>query len=135
MAQAIHESGWLERMPGNNWFGIKNTDRFPGCQYQVTHEFMNGTWEKESLAFEVYPTLEDCFIDHARLITGGFNAQKPNIYAPAFAKFLKSKDSIQFLRDISKYYATDRLYASKLINLLQNKEIMLALAEARAEST
>lgn len=130
-AQCILESGWLRVAPGNNCFGIKNTDRFVGEQYTITKEWINGEWKIKRLAFEVYPTLEDCFTDHAYLITGGFPGAKRNCYAPAFATYQATHDLGQFITGISKYYATDPEYDAKITRLVCDRRVIVAIEEAR----
>jgi flagellum-specific peptidoglycan hydrolase FlgJ len=130
-AQCILESGWLEVAPGNNCFGIKNTDRFPGSQYVLTKEYLNGEWIRTPLEFETYPRLEDCFEDHARLITGGFNPARPNVYAPAFRAYLLSRDLEAFVRGIARHYATDPGYPDKLIAIYNQVAVRDALERAR----
>jgi len=130
-AQCILESGWLKACPGNNCFGIKDTDRYPGSQYVLTKEYINGEWVTQTLLFEVYPSLTDCFVDHARLITGGFYANKPNCYSVAFKQYLVDKDVDKYIRGISKYYATDPTYADQIISLAHSQSVTNAIQQAR----
>jgi flagellum-specific peptidoglycan hydrolase FlgJ len=130
-AQALLESSWLARMPGNNCFGIKNSDRFPSSRYTVTHEFINGTWEQKTHSFEVYPTLEDCFTDHAKLITGGFTTDKPNCYAPGFEEYRKDKNLMKWVNNMAIHYATDPYYSTKLFAIMQGMEFKSILKETR----
>jgi flagellum-specific peptidoglycan hydrolase FlgJ len=101
VAQCILESGWLKVAPGNNCFGIKDTDRYPGAQYLLTKEYINGEWQTLRLAFEAYPTLADCFTDHARLITGGFIPSRKNCYGAAFEAYKLDGDLDKFIRGIA----------------------------------
>jgi len=132
-AQCILETGWLQHYPkdSNNVFGIKDTDRYPGAVYVFTKEFENGEWRTLKLAFESYPTLADCFIDHGRLITGGFNHNKPNCYSPAYNLFRVDRDVEAFARRISAHYATDPAYAGKIVSLMNRDDVAEAIATAR----
>lgn len=125
VAQCIIESFWLERMPGNNCFGIKDTDRYPGNQYLLTREYIKGTWQKQLLAFEIYPTLADCFADHARLLTG----KKP--YAKAWTQYREDKDLGALILGVASVYATDPGYAATLFRLLAMSMVQMALKEGR----
>jgi flagellum-specific peptidoglycan hydrolase FlgJ len=69
-AQCIVESAWLKVAPGNNAFGIKSRAS-ADCQYCLTKEYVNGEWQKQKLAFAVYPDLAACFVAHAHLIQRG----------------------------------------------------------------
>jgi flagellum-specific peptidoglycan hydrolase FlgJ len=131
VAQCILESGWLKVAPGNNCFGIKDTDRYPGAQYLFTKEYANGEWQTLKLAFEAYPTLADCFTDHARLITGGFIPPKKNCYGAAFEAYKLDGDLDKFIRGIAKYYATAPTYADQIIQLAHAEYVVDAVAAAR----
>lgn len=131
-AQCILETGWLQHYPDNNCFGIKDTDRYPGAVYVFTKEFENGEWKTLKLAFESYPTLADCFIDHGRLITGGFVCGHPNCYYPAYNHYLVDRDVEAFARRISAHYATDPAYAGKIVSLMNREDLADAIAAARA---
>jgi flagellum-specific peptidoglycan hydrolase FlgJ len=123
-AQCILESGWLERDPGNNCFGIKATDRHPGVQYTLTKEYLNGEWETKRLAFEVYPTLVDCFSDHARLI-------KVGCYAPVWHRYQQDHDLPALIAGVASRYATDPAYAPKILKLAMGPLVTSAIIEAR----
>ena len=125
-AQCILESKWLERSPGNNCFGIKATDS--NESYQVTKEFLNGEWKEQVAAFEAYPTLQDCFIAHGRLLTEG----KP--YADAFEQYREdpNHDLDTLIGAVARRYATDPEYASAVMELAHGPHVIAAIAGARA---
>lgn len=131
VAQCILESSWLEVAPNNNCFGIKNTDRFPGVQYQVTREYLDGSWKSKILAFEVYPTLKDCFVDHGFLITGGFKTSDKNCYYPAFEELARTGNIIKYVDNISHFYATDPHYAESVKEIMSLKVVIDAIHDAR----
>ena len=123
-AQAIFESSWGTRAPGNNMFGIKNTDRYPGCQYCITREFLNGTWQQMPLAFEVYPTLAACFSDHARLIQGG-------PYKVAWKRYQADHSLDGLIAGIGPIYASDPLYSVQIKVLAHGPHVAAAIVAAR----
>jgi flagellum-specific peptidoglycan hydrolase FlgJ len=127
-AQCILESGWLEHAPGNNCFGIKDTDRFPGVQYKMTEEWRNGKLEDSREAFEVYPDLSDCFTDHANLLTGN------PAYSVAWEVYLRGGSVLDLIQGISTRYATDKKYPSKIARLARQCNVREALEAARAEA-
>ena len=128
-AQCILESGWLAHAPRNNCFGIKDTDRYPGSQYLMTK---GRAWKTERAAFEVYDSLEDCFEDHAKLITGGFG-EKPNAYAPAFRQYQLTKNLEDFITEIAPIYAEDSEYESKIMELIRHPTVIDAIKQAREQ--
>lgn len=125
VAQAVWESGWGSRMPGNNCFGIKPDHHGSGVQYFVSNEFINGAWRKESEAFEKYDTLADCFNDHARLITQGAP------YQEAWERFLQDGDVDGVAARVSKVYGTDPQYAEHMLNMMHSQAVSQAVAAAR----
>jgi flagellum-specific peptidoglycan hydrolase FlgJ len=127
-AQAALESGWLQSAPGNNCFGIKDTDRYPGAQYKFTKELLNGEWKILKLTFEVYPTLADCFIDHARLVTS-----ETNCYAEAWRRYRLDHDLDAYIDGVAKHYATDDGYAEKVKEAAHGRRIAEAIAAERVK--
>ena len=125
LGQAILESGWGESSltkEGNAYFGIKCTpggDNGPlasGCLRKVTRECRpDGSCFSVTAYFRAYRTAADSFKDHGRLLRT--NAR----YAPAFA-YTNNPD--QFIREVAKAgYATDPVYASKIITLMQRYDL------------
>jgi flagellum-specific peptidoglycan hydrolase FlgJ len=131
-AQCVWESGWLQHMPPNscNCFGIKDTDRFPGAVYVYTTEWMAGKLTPARAAFEVYPTLDACFVDHALLITGG--SEMNNLYAPAWGLYCQDHNRDSWFRSISTIYAPGNLaYSELVLATSKSQEIQEAVAIAR----
>jgi flagellum-specific peptidoglycan hydrolase FlgJ len=135
-AQCIIESDWLTVCPGNNCFGIKATDT--NCTYCLTKEYLNGKWSSPTLAFEAYPALSDCFAAHARLLQGG-------VYAAAWKAYRADMPGVSsavadaavldaYITGISKHYATDPDYASKIITLAHGPHVGAAIAAARGQA-
>lgn len=130
-AQCALESGWLQHSPGNNCFGIKDTDRRAGAQYVYTKEYINGSYKTLKLAFEIYDSLADCFIDHALLITGGFTPAERNCYHAHFDMYQRDGNLEDFIAGISAHYATAKAYAQSIKTLARQTDIVEAIAEAR----
>ena len=129
-AQCIVESSWLTVCPGNNCFGIKATDT--NCTYCLTKEYLNGEWSSPTLAFEAYPALSDCFAAHARLLQGG-------VYKSAWEAYEDPAQSPsdrldRYIAAISKHYATDPDYASKIITLAHGPHVTAAIQAARGQA-
>lgn len=128
LSQAIFESGWGARMPHNNCFGIKTDGHGCGKQAILTHEFLNGKWLEESLDFEAYRTLADCFADHSRLLINGAP------YQQAWTAFQMDHDVDSFIRGVAAKYATDPSYADKIIGEAHSGTVTMALAAARLKA-
>ena len=126
-AQCIFESGWLKVAPGNNCFGIKDTDRLPGSQYFLTKEYINGQWHQQRLAFEVYPSLAACFEDHGGLLASG----KP--YREAFKVYQSDKDLKKLCYAVASRYATAPTYGDMIWQMATSTNLTAALAAARKE--
>lgn len=125
VAQCILESDWLLRAPGNNAFGIKATDS--NAQYQLTKEYIDGSYVTQTAAFETYPTLMDGFIAHARLLTDG----KP--YAAAWEHYRDDPkhDLDTLIGSVARRYATDPKYTINVIALAHGPNVTAAIARAR----
>ena len=126
LSQAIFESAWGSRSPGNNCFGIKCDAHGSGVQYVLTHEYLNGQWKEMPLAFEKYATLTDCFSDHARLIQQG-------VYAPAWAQYQKDRDLDAFIKGVAVHYANDPGYYTEIYAEANSDTVKNALSVARSE--
>lgn len=126
VAQAILESCWGTAAPGHNVFGIKATDS--NATYQVTKEYLDGTWVTETDRFESYHTLADCFIAHGFLLTDG----KP--YRDAWQQYREDPqhDLDTLIGGISRRYATDPEYAQEIMKLSKGPHVTAAIAVARA---
>jgi len=125
LAQWRLESGNGEHTPGNNGFGIKNTDRYPGSQYLWTTEHWDGKDVRVQQEFEVYPSIEECFKDHALLITA--NA----VYQSAFSRFKQDRDLAGLVIRVAWRYATARDYAERVWEIITAPDMKAAIAAAR----
>lgn len=111
-AQWALESGWGNHQPQNNCFGIKS---YPGCagtQQLKTQEWINGKLLWVMREFATFPTLEDCFNYHGRLITQGQSYQK------AWSDYVRTMDLHQLILGVAPIYATDPQYTLKLLELV-----------------
>lgn len=149
-AQCCLESGWLERCPGNNPFGIKahaNTS----TQLIQTKEFFT---DSEAAAFKArgnrieldldrngqpvivngkkrytvwdkfaaYPSLEAAFLDYANLLKTG------KYFQPSWIAFQEHQDRNRYISEMAKAYATDPEYASKVRQIIDGKRLSSAFA-------
>ena len=139
LAQWAVESGWGQHCPGNNPFGITFSSSSPASQLLWTHECVankdvpawqrshpelrvssttgDKSWIEIQRKFAAYPTLEDAFEDHARLLTQG----KP--YAEAWAAHSHDANPFQFISEIAPIYASDPNYATTLLNVIAKNEL------------
>jgi flagellum-specific peptidoglycan hydrolase FlgJ len=151
-AQAILESGWLDKAPQNNCFGIKAHALVEGRQLLTTTEWfteqeaaafvalgdqreaelvdppqVSGTRKKYRVKdwFAAYPDLTACFTDHARVL------QSP-VYAPAWTRYRADGDLEAFIRGVAAHYATAPTYADSILQFVQNSHVAAAIAASRS---
>lgn len=120
VAQAILESGWGESelaREANNFFGIKAEhlgDPESYCELP-TAEYEHGQRVMINADFERYPTVRDCFEDHAALLSQAAR------YAPAMA--VKS-NAAQFAQQLQVCgYSTSPTYAASLTQLMDEFDL------------
>ena len=127
LAQAALESRWGESgltLRSNNFFGIKADSTWKGAlDNATTKEFVMGQYITIKSNFRVYNNALESFNDHAKFLKK-FNRYKSLFELPitdykSWANGLKAAG-----------YATDPLYASKLINMIQQYVVMKYDAEA-----
>ena len=107
LAQAALESGWGKHAPGNNFFGIKDSDRVNfGVQTKMTTEYKNGSKVKTSAKFETFPNAFECFKFHGELLKA------------RFPKAFRYTDPVDFIKSVQHdhgyVYATDPHYVEKI---------------------
>lgn len=121
LAQAALESGWgLSGLTvrSNNFFGIKADSSWTGERDSAsTKEFVNGGYITIQSNFRKYKTAQEGFNDHAKFLLK-FNRYKSLFLLPA-GDYKGWANGLQ-----SAGYATDPLYASKLINMIQQYNLM-----------
>ena len=149
LAQAILESYWGARKPGNNCFGIKYVAKrhaeYQECETieilrredmrtgdQILAELQDGRVKVRRMErFATFPSLADCFTDHNWIISHGHS------YRAAWQRYLNDAPVdregavIALMRRVAQVYATDSDYFSKLIRIISMPEVRDALAEAR----
>ncbi len=110
VAQAALESRWGESElshRANNYFGIKAHGKHPFVEMR-TSEFVGGCEQNTGARFAVYADMRQCFADRDRLICTSA------LYAEALAR---SGTPERFARALAKRWASDPLYAEKLLNI------------------
>lgn len=122
LAQAALESGWgkheirhADDSPSYNLFGIKAGANWKGDVVEkVTTEYVNGAPQKVVEKFRAYNSYAEGFSDYANLLLDN----------PRYAKVLKSTDAATFANGLQRAgYATDPLYAEKLIRILNSETL------------
>ncbi|MEP4556063.1 flagellar assembly peptidoglycan hydrolase FlgJ [Cobetia amphilecti] len=117
LAQAALETGWGERrihtdagVDSHNLFGIKTGSSWQGDSTTVlTTEYRDGRRMRLEDSFRVYPDQASALRDHAALLTG----------AQRYAHVTQSPDAQSAARALQEAgYATDPLYAEKLISIM-----------------
>ncbi len=108
IAQAILETGWGKHRIGdaNNFFGVKGKG-LAGSVIVSTLEEVNGEYVTIKGEFRKYNTINESFIDNAKVITEKISGAMQYKDDPKkFVEYLEGK------------YATDSQYAEKLINIM-----------------
>ena len=110
VAQAALESNWgnsqLSR-DAHNYFGIKAHGSLPWIELP-THEAKNGALVRTVARFARYDSMEACFADRQRILT------HVAVYAEERACV---HDPEAFIRALARHWATDPLYAEKLLRI------------------
>ncbi|MEY2334368.1 flagellar assembly peptidoglycan hydrolase FlgJ [Acidithiobacillus ferrianus] len=108
IAQAALETGWGSHVAGNNLFGIKETDGWPGPWVRsVTHEFADGVNQVETAAFRAYGSVTASVQNYVHVLLDSPRYQSAlgqGSNVAAFAAALQRGG-----------YASDPQYASKLV--------------------
>jgi len=105
LAQSALETGWGSAMPGHNVFGIKALDGQPG-NARPTHEMIDGVLTAQTAVFRAYPSTQASVDDYVGQIRSGFQGAVGQTTVGGFAQALQRAG-----------YATDPLYAAKIVNL------------------
>lgn len=122
LAQAALESGWgkheirhADNSPSYNLFGIKAGANWKGDVVEkVTTEYINGAPQKVIEKFRAYSSYAEGFSDYANLLLDN----------PRYANVLKSTDAATFANGLQRAgYATDPMYAEKLIRILNSETL------------
>lgn len=113
IAQAALESGWGERAPGNNLFGIKADSAWKGKTVSFpTTEYIRGVKTALVLTFRAYPDWLSSMVDHAAFFRSNVR------YQACFAETTGEG----WARAVAKAgYATDPHYADVLIAVMRGR--------------
>ena len=106
LVQAALETGWGQKVVGNNLYGIKNLSTLPGSVEFETHEFENGEFVKVVDSFQSYESTLESMIGYISFI------RTNERYASAWVLRHDPERYFEALQEAG--YATDRLYAWKL---------------------
>lgn len=137
LAQAALESGWAKKAPGNNFFGIKDTDGVNGNEQLVeTSEYLKTDKAK-------FPKIISIVFDAAKKLykyrvlayfrkyndaEEAFNQHAEHFYKnKRYAEALKVKsDPYRFIEEIAKAgYATSPTYADLLKGVARRIEALI----------
>lgn len=115
LAQAALESGWGERAPGNNLFGIKPGPKWKGATVDIdTHEFIKGVRVAVKCAFRAYASWGDCIKDRASFFLDN----------PRYKKCFLERTGQGWARAAAAAgYATDPNYALTLISIMEGRKL------------
>jgi len=80
IAQAIFESAWGTKAPGNNLYGIQAFNWHGATVMESTHEYVHGVDTPEQEKFRAYPSPAESIADHAAFLA---NNGKPTRYLAA----------------------------------------------------
>ena len=126
VAHAALESGWGRSEPrrpdgtsSHNLFGIKAGTGWTGPTVEAsTTEYVNGQAETRTERFRVYGSYREAFVDYANLLSN----------SPRYAGVLDAVDGTDFAKSLQQSgYATDPMYADKLVRILNGKTLRDAL--------
>lgn len=127
LGHAALESGWGQRQiqgadgsPSYNLFGIKAGGSWKGATVEVpTTEYVNGMAQKVTGKFRAYGSYAEAFQDYAETLRASGR------YASVFSE---GADASGFARGLQQGgYATDPMYASKLMRILNGETLRQAL--------
>ena len=118
LAQAAIESAWGESRlakSGNNLFGIKADSRWDGDILTLnTKEFIKGQWVVIPAQWRKYVSWQESIDDHSR-----FLRQNPRYQSCFLCQTVEA-----FARALVKAgYATDPVYAEKLLSLISQHKL------------
>lgn len=124
LVQAAVESDFA-RSPigGYNLFGIKGAGP-AGTVELKTREVIKGKNHTVSAGFAKYHNFYEAASSHGQLFTNGY-------YDKAMEQYARDKDSLKFIDNIAKIYATDPHYAQALKNRIAEYDLLDLVAQAR----
>ncbi|MDR3212985.1 MAG: flagellar assembly peptidoglycan hydrolase FlgJ [Azoarcus sp.] len=128
VAQAALETGWGAKQPKNadgtpshNLFNIKAGRGWdgPSTAHRAVAEYGGDGWTRQKASFRSYSSYAEAFADYAKLLTD----------SPRYASVLGKEDAAAFAQGLqSAGYATDPMYADKLVRIIGGNTLRSALA-------
>lgn len=128
LAQAALETGWGKRevrtgdgSSSYNLFNIKAGKSWDGARVSTeTTEYVNGKAIRETAQFRAYGSYSEAFADYARMLKNN----------PRYANAIQQgSDAVGFARGLqSGGYATDPMYADKILRVLNSNAFRSGLA-------
>ncbi len=112
IAQSAQETGWGVHVTDNAYFGIKGKSPSGDSTTFTTHEVVNGKSVKIDDSFRAYKDIDEAADDYGR-----FLAENPR-YDGCFLYKDKPEKFVAALAAAG--YATDPLYATKLLNIIRH---------------
>lgn len=121
LAQAALETGWGKSVVGNNLFGIKASgEKSPywngDTVTATTSEYRNGAYVPSVAQFRRYASLGDSIKDHTYFLQQNRRYKNAGVFSAS-----NPEEQAQALQRAG--YATDSLYASKLINIINSHNL------------
>lgn len=115
IAQAAVESGWGERVIGNNLFGIKATPDWMGKVVSfLTHEYEGGQLKQVVATFREYASWADSIADHTLFLR----------HNPRYAKAFLCDNPECFVQALSTAgYSTNPEYAKLLTEIITTHKL------------
>lgn len=115
LAQSALESGWGEKAPGNNLFGIRADKSWKGTTVDFpTHEVIKGVRTPCIGKFRAYPDWQGSFDDHAAFL----------LRNPRYLPVLAAKTPEDACTQLQKCgYSTDPNYAKTLISIITHHNL------------
>jgi len=133
IAQAALETGWgnaVQKLPNGrssyNLFNIKAGADWRGQKLSVNSlEYIDGVARKERSAFRVYDSYAQSFADYVNFIKS----------SPRYAQALNvAEDPQAYATELQQAgYATDPIYAEKVMNILQRNVVNAPVTEYMLE--
>ena len=133
VAQAALETGWgqhtMQQGDGrssHNLFGIKADSRWSGPQVGArTMEYRDGLLTQEQARFRAYASPAESVADYAEFIVSN----------PRYDAALGRRDPRQYLSELQRAgYATDPIYAQKIMKIFNSEEFQMAVTEAKYQA-
>ncbi|MDR1424566.1 MAG: flagellar assembly peptidoglycan hydrolase FlgJ [Azoarcus sp.] len=128
VAQAALETGWGARQPKNadgtpshNLFNIKGGGRWAGATtaHHTVTEYDGTGWQRQKATFRSYASYAEAFADYAHLLKA----------SPRYSALLGTSDAASFAQGLQEAgYATDPMYADKLLRIIGGNTLKNALA-------